>query len=74
MRSESKDSQRGEMFIWRNEFIKSSTGKCGGCDIFRDEMGVSQTAGERREEMDTSQNECQGERAETGEWLWWLPP
>lgn len=40
-------------------------------------MGVPETAREGRGEMDTLQNskdECQAERTETGEWLWWLLP
>jgi len=48
-----------------------------GSDIFRDETGVPETAEAEREKMGTSQNsedDCQAERTETREWLWWLPP
>lgn len=64
------------MFIWKNELQRAAKGNvAAGSDIFRDEMGVPETAGEGRDEMDTSQNnECQVERREAGEWLWWLPP
>lgn len=74
MRSEAKESWNGEMFIWRNELQRAAQGNvAGGSDIFRDEMDVPETAGEGREEMDTSQNsedECQVERREAGEWQW----
>lgn len=67
------------MFIRKNEELQRAAqgNLAAGSDIFRAEMGVPKTAGERREEMDSSQNsgdQCQATRTESGEWLCWLPP
>lgn len=68
MRSEPKDSQKGEMFIWKNEELQRAAQRSvtADSDLFRDELGVAETAGEEMDMSQNSEDECQADRTEVG--------